>query len=96
MCCWRASTRGGDHSISRRGGRGQSVRWQVTTQLAHYWLEWVMATADQYRGTLASRHSVGATGAASLAEVVAKLVTVCSAAQTSAMWPRGARSRYRN
>ena len=89
MCCWRASTRGGDHSISRSGGRGQSVRWQVTTQLAHYWLEWVMATADQYRGTLASRHSVGATGAASLAEVVAKLVTVCSAAQTSAMWPKG-------
>ena len=82
-------TRGDDSSISRSGGRGNSVRWQVTTELVHCWLEWVMATAETYRNTLATRTSVGATGAASLAEVVAKLVTVCSVAQTSAMWPKG-------
>ena len=64
--------------------------WRVTDRLRPVWLEWVSKTLAHHERALQTAHgSVGAVGASSQADVVARIVRGAVKVSRSTHWPKG-------
>lgn len=72
-----------------KAGAERSARWTLIEPLKGVWLDWVREQATAHREALGAAQLTAAAGAASQAQIVAKLVEAATRHSHSSHWPSG-------
>lgn len=72
-----------------KAGADRSARWQLVEPLKGVWLDWIVAQAGQLAAMRGAVHATAATGAASQAQIAARLVEAAIRRSVSSHWPQG-------
>lgn len=72
-----------------KAGADRSARWQLVEPLKGVWLDWIVVQAGQLAAMRGAVHATAATGAASQAQIAARLVEAAIRRSMSSHWPQG-------